>query len=274
MIRPITFSQPIIYIILVSTLLTIPTIVWSEVGIGDSPSLEFTTVSGVKVDKNYLKGKLIVVDFWASWCDPCVTYVPHMKKTYNAYGSQDVVILGVSSDTSKETMLKFVTDQKLNWLQYFDQGGKLGRLWGIPGVPTLFLISPEGTVLWTGNPPQLEWSLAKAMKEYFGKGELLTNLKKKTTQALIDADKALEDADYLRMLEAFSHMASGAVEDREILKISAPLFNKLKMIQDKGREQKLQAAMKANKEDGRAFVTMLAAIDEAMRVQNGPTPGN
>lgn len=272
MIRPVTSLHQIVYIVLAATLLAVPTAVWAMVGVGDSPNLEFTTVNGVKVDKQYLKGKLVIVDFWASWCSHCVAAIPHMKKLHAEYGSQDIEILGVSSDRSKETMFKFVADKELNWLQYYDQGSKLGRLWGIPGIPTLFLLSPNGKVLWTGNPAQLNWSLAKAMKEHLKKGEMLDKLKKKTTQALADADKALRAADYSKMLRAFKNMDSGAVEDKDILKVCETLFNKLKMIQDKGSVQKIQAAIKAEKEAGRAYFDMMVAIDEAMRVKSATHP--
>lgn len=272
MVGIITFLYQTVFIVLTVTLLAVPATVWAKVGVGDSPNLEFTTVSGVNVDEQYLKGKLVIVDFWASWCSHCVSAIPHMKNLHAEYGSQDIEILGVNSDRTKETMLKFVADQKLDWLQYYDQGSKLGRLWGIPGIPTLFLLSPNGNVLWTGNPAQLNWSLAKAMKKYLEKGEMLDKLKKRTVQALSDADKALKAADYTKMLKAFKNMDSGAVEDKDILKICESLFSKLKMIKDKGTVQKIQAAIKAEKEDGRAYVDMLVAIDEALRVKVGEHP--
>ncbi len=253
--------------LLATILLVMPPAVLAAVDVGDSPNIELTTVNGLKIDKQYYEGKLVIIDFWASWCSSCVDTIPHMKKLHTEHSSQNIKFLGVNSDRSKETLLKFVADKELNWLQYYDPERTLGNLWGIPGLPTVFLLSPRGKVLWTGNPAQLDWELAKAMKEYFQKGEMLDKLKKNTAQALIDADTAFQDGDYGQMLRAFSKMDSGAVEDKEILKASLLIFNTLKMAQDHGTVYKIQTAIQADKEGGRAFSNMLTAIDKAGRAQ-------
>lgn len=123
-------------------------------GIGKPFELSFTdAISGKQIDvQKDLKGKIVLIDFWATWCGPCVAEMPEMKKTYEQYKAKGVEFIGVSLDEPETsgglTKLKaFVKDNQIPWPQYY-QGkqweSEFSRGWGITGIPANFLIDADG----------------------------------------------------------------------------------------------------------------------------------
>ena len=121
--------------------------------VGKPFDLEFRDVmTGSKVSMKTLKGKVVVVDFWATWCGPCVAEIPRMKDLYAKYRNQGVEFIGVSLDEPKERggldrLKKFVKVNEIAWPQYYPGNGlesDFCRSWGVSGVPTVFVIDPDG----------------------------------------------------------------------------------------------------------------------------------
>ena len=67
-----------------------------------------------------MKGKVVLIDFWATWCMPCVGEIPHVKEAYDQFHSKGFEVIGISLDDDKSKLKKFVVDQKMEWPQYFD----------------------------------------------------------------------------------------------------------------------------------------------------------
>jgi thiol-disulfide isomerase/thioredoxin len=101
------------------------------------------------------KGKVLVVDFWASWCQPCVMAAPHLKRIYDEYRYKNVEFIGISLDDSKEALQKFVRDNNLPWPQVFSglPRDPLAAHYGVFAIPSVWVIGPDGRVVSSGADP-------------------------------------------------------------------------------------------------------------------------
>ena len=96
------------------------------------------------------RGKYVLVDFWASWCGPCIEEMPNVLKAYNKYKGKGFEIVGVSLDTKDANWRNAVKNMQMEWPQLSDLKGwrsSAGELYGIRAIPATVLISPEGTII-------------------------------------------------------------------------------------------------------------------------------
>jgi thiol-disulfide isomerase/thioredoxin len=121
--------------------------------VGKPFELEFKdAVSGSTVSMKELKGKVVVIDFWATWCGPCVAQLPHMKKLYDEYHDRGVEFIGVSLDQPKElggldSLKAFVKQNEIRWPQYYlgkSWDSDFSKSWGINAIPAVFIVDTEG----------------------------------------------------------------------------------------------------------------------------------
>jgi thiol-disulfide isomerase/thioredoxin len=123
--------------------------------VGKPFALEFVdAIRGTPVSIEKLRGKVVVVDFWATWCGPCVEEMPVMKSLYSRYHGHDVEFIGVSLDEPKEDgglekLKDFVARHGITWPQYYQgQGGRspFSRGWGVDAIPTVFVVDRDGNL--------------------------------------------------------------------------------------------------------------------------------
>lgn len=121
-----------------------------KTGIGATPQITMADTSGTLVKLSDYKGKVVMVDFWASWCGPCRKENPNVVKAYNKYHDKGFEIIGVSLDTDRKAWLKALKADGLTWTHVSDlKGWKSSPVqeFGITGVPTSFIVDKDGKVI-------------------------------------------------------------------------------------------------------------------------------
>ena len=94
--------------------------------------------------------KVVLVEFWATWCVPCVAELPNIKKAYNKHHSNGFEVIGISLDQDEQKLKSFLKAKEIPWVQYFDGKGwqnKLAAKYGIDSVPATFLLDRQGKII-------------------------------------------------------------------------------------------------------------------------------
>jgi thiol-disulfide isomerase/thioredoxin len=120
---------------------------------GNPMEISGTLMNGKPFDQKTLAGKVVLVDFWATWCGPCVAEIPNVLEQYEKYHKDGFEVVGISLDQEREALEKFVDEQKLPWPILFEEPKgdgwqhPLATFYGISGIPTVVLIGRDGKVI-------------------------------------------------------------------------------------------------------------------------------
>ncbi|MFN3742515.1 MAG: TlpA disulfide reductase family protein [Anaerolineales bacterium] len=113
-----------------------------------APDFTLETLEGQSIRLNDLRGRVVVLNFWATWCPPCRAEMPTLEKISREYQGQEVVILGINSTIQDDmnAIPGFVTQRGITFPILLDKSGKATRLYEIRALPTTFFIGPDGII--------------------------------------------------------------------------------------------------------------------------------
>lgn len=130
--------------------------------------LKFTAFDGREVDLEKLRGKVVLIDFWATWCGPCMAELPNVIATHDALKEKGFEIIGISLDEEKNDLEKIIKRRKIAWPQYFDGTGwenKFAKRFGITGIPSMWLVNKKGMVVDMNARGDLKAKIEKLLAE-------------------------------------------------------------------------------------------------------------
>ena len=112
-----------------------------------APHFKDRTLDGKELDLAKLHGKLVLVDFWGTWCPSCRTEIPHLKEAYKKFHKDGLEIISISVNDELNALKAFIKKNAMDWIQVFDQDGKLTDLYHVQYTPSPFLIDHTGKIV-------------------------------------------------------------------------------------------------------------------------------
>lgn len=130
----------------VLVLLLVPAAGWSTVTEGDSPQLSLPAVDGERVDLGELRGSVVLVDFWATWCEPCHDALPFFEQMLRKYEDRGLEVLAVSIDADRDDIREFARRHSLELPLLHDSGQNAFARFNPAAMPTTYFIDHQGVV--------------------------------------------------------------------------------------------------------------------------------
>ena len=142
--------------------------------VGKPLDIKFTALDGREVDVAKLKGKVVLVEFWSTWCGPCVAEMPQVKAAYQKFHDRGFEVVAISLDDKESVLRRFIKEKDLPWPQYFDGKGwenKFALRYGIFSIPTMWLVNKPGNLISTEARFDLEQEVASLLDAKSPSGE-------------------------------------------------------------------------------------------------------
>lgn len=132
-----------------------------------APDFSFTDLNGNELRLSDFRGQYVLLDFWATWCGPCLAEKPNVKATYEAFGGERFEVIGLSLDRDRSALRRYLEDNNPAWTQgHLGPNSDVTTEFGVRGIPAFFLIDPEGRIAARGmRGERIKAEVARALEE-------------------------------------------------------------------------------------------------------------
>ena len=132
-----------------------------------APAFTLTTSDGEQMSLDDMGGKVVLLDFWATWCGPCKESLPEIQRIAKKFADQPFVVISISSDSNESTWKNFIRMNHMTWPQYRDANGALSRAYSVSAIPHYFSIDTDGVLqsVKVGSGADVEGDVRKLVKK-------------------------------------------------------------------------------------------------------------
>lgn len=187
----------------------------AAIKVGDKPNLTLKLMDGKTVTSADLDGRMVILEFWATWCGPCIDQLPHLRKLHQTYSPRGVVLISISIDDSASVARRFAEKNRMVWPQAHDgtQPVPLSPAFAVRSIPHAVIISPDGEVLWKDHPADIDEALAHFLKKHPPRARRPSGPSAEVTDAVKAAHAAIDGKDIAALIAAIAALPDGAFDD-------------------------------------------------------------